>query len=40
MLSQDGQLVEVDPEMIKKLGKNVSNEEIHHWITSKKTIKP
>jgi hypothetical protein len=40
MLSQDGQLVEVDPELIKKLGKKVSNEEIHHWITTKKNLKP
>jgi hypothetical protein len=40
MLSQDGKLVEVDPELIKKLGKKVSNEEIHHWITTKKNLKP
>lgn len=40
MLTQDGRLVEVDPELIKKLGKKVSNEEIHHWITTKKNLKP
>ena len=39
MLTQDGRLVEVDPELIKKLGKKVSNEEIHYWITNKKNLK-
>jgi len=35
MLTQDGRLVEVNPDVIKKLGKKVSNEEIHHWIKYK-----
>ena len=40
MLSQDGKLVEVDPALIKKIGKKVSNEEIHYWISNKKNLKP
>lgn len=35
MLTQDGRLVEVNPDVIKKLNQKVSNEEIHHWIKFK-----
>lgn len=38
MLTEDGRLVEVNTEFIKKSGKKVSNEEIHHWIKNKPTL--
>lgn len=38
MLTEDGRLVEVDPGLIKKSGKKISNDEIHHWIKNKPTL--
>jgi len=35
MLTQDGQLVEVDEALIKSTGKKVDNKEIHAWIKNK-----
>ena len=39
MLTEDGQLVEVDISRIKKTGLKVDNQEIHHWIKNKPTTK-
>ena len=36
MLTEDGQLVEVDPKYLSGNGKKVTNDEIHNWITKKK----
>ena len=36
MLGQDGKLVEVDIEMIKKTGTKISDTEIHTWLTTQK----
>ena len=35
MLTQDGQLVEVDEALIKSTEKKVDNKEIHAWIKNK-----
>jgi hypothetical protein len=35
MLTEDGQLVEVDEALIKSTGKKVDNKEIHTWVKSK-----
>ena len=35
MLTQDGQLVEVDEALIKSTGKKVNNKEIHSWVKNK-----
>ena len=35
MLTQDGQLVEVDEALIKSTGKKVDNKEIHTWVKNK-----
>jgi hypothetical protein len=32
MLTQDGKLVEIDVDRIKKNGKKISHDEIHDWI--------
>lgn len=36
MLTEDGQLVEVDPKYLAANGKKVTNDDIHNWITKKK----
>ena len=36
MLTEDGQLVEVDPKYLADNGRKVTNDEIHNWITKKK----
>ncbi len=38
MLAEDGKLVEVDVNQIKKTGIKVSNKDIHTWIKNKPTI--
>lgn len=38
MLTEDGRLVEVDPAVIKKNGKKISNQEIHTWVKNKPTL--
>ena len=35
LLSQDGQLVEVDVSRIKSLQKKISDQELQNWITKK-----
>ena len=32
MLTQDGQLVEIDKSLISATGKRISTGELHHWI--------
>jgi len=36
MLTEDGQLVEVDPKYLAGNGRKVTNDEIHNWVTKKK----
>ena len=36
MLTEDGQLVEIDPKYLSGHGRKVTNDEIHNWITKKK----
>ncbi|TAL51597.1 MAG: hypothetical protein EPN92_00420 [Chitinophagaceae bacterium] len=38
MLTEDGKLVEVDPDLIKKSGKKISNKEILTWVKNKPTL--
>jgi hypothetical protein len=35
MLTQDGQLVEVDEALVKSTGRKVNNKEIHTWVKNK-----
>ena len=36
MLTEDGQLVEVDPRYLAGTGKKATPDDIHNWITTKK----
>jgi len=38
LLSEDGKLVEVDADLIKKTGKKVPAKDIHTWVKNKPTI--